>query len=377
MNTSPGNNKAELSASKPIPGGRLEIDLAAILENYSLLQRLNPNSEIGAVVKADAYGLGVSRIAPLLAGAGARHFFLAQLQEALTLKPLLPDDAVFYVMNGLSPGEEDVCAASGCVPVLNTLSQAKAWAAAARRDEKLPAALQFETGMSRFGLSPADIDAIMVGGAIRAGLDIKMVMSHLACADEPAHEANDDQAARFLKMAERFPGVPTSLSNSAPGLLGDRPCDVIRAGLALYGAEPLNDRTISLKPVVKLFGRVMQVKKLEPGAGVGYGLTYVAQSATRIATIGVGYADGWPRALGNRGAAYMGDVRLPAVGRISMDSFSIDISAAPEGALKEGDLVELIGPHQSVEQVAAAADTISYEILTRLGARLERVYAEV
>ncbi len=358
-----------------LAGGRLTIDLAALRANYLMIADRAGPARAAAVVKADAYGLGAEQVAGTLAQAGCRDFFVAVITEALELAPKLPADARVYVLNGLPRGAEATCAAAGVVPVLNSLGQvSRWWAEARRRGVRLPAVIQVDSGMSRLGLAASDIDQLTPG--LTEDVEVVLVMSHLACGDTPGAAANQEQLARFEALADRIgPQIPRSLANSAGVFIAPEfRQDLVRPGLALYGAAPIEGAASPVRPVVRLEARVIQLRTIEAGAGVGYGLTYVAQARRRLATISVGYADGWPRRLGGRVAAYLGDVRLPIVGRVSMDSMTLDVSGLPEGMLNEGDFVELIGPHQSLEAVAAAAETIAYEILTGLGRRFARTY---
>ncbi|MBA4011566.1 MAG: alanine racemase [Phenylobacterium sp.] len=361
--------------AEALAGGRLTIDLAALRANYALIAARAAPARAAAVVKAEAYGLGAARVAQTLAQAGCRDFFVAMIAEALDLAPQVPADARIYVLNGLPPGAEAACAAAGVVPVLNSLGQVARWRAEARRrGARLPGVIQVDSGMSRLGLAPSDIDDLPTD--LNDDVEVVLVMSHLACGDTPGAAANQEQLARFEALADRIgPGLPRSLANSAGVFIASEfRQDLVRPGLALYGAAPIEGVASPVLPVLRLDAKVIQLRTVEAGAGVGYGLTYVASTRRRLATVSIGYADGWPRRLGGRAAAYFGDVRLPIVGRVSMDSMTLDVSDLPEGALDEGDFVELIGPHQTLEAVAEAAETIAYEILTGLGKRFSRTY---
>lgn len=361
--------------------GELEIDLGAIRANYEALRARIGSAACGGVVKADCYGLGAERIAPVLHEAGCRHFFVAHLEEGLALRPLLPGAAI-YVLNGLPPDANAVCADAGLVPVLNAPEQIVLWRAEARRRERLlPAVLQVDTGMSRLGLSDAEQAALATDPQGLAGLDMHFIMSHLACADEPDHSLSEAQLERFRLAYRLFAGLPGQsglrgcFANSAGIFLGtDYHFDCVRPGMALYGLNPLPEQPNPMRPVVRLSARVVQTRVVSAGARVGYGYTYTAPRSMRLATLAVGYADGWHRALGNRGAVFHAGQRLPIVGRVSMDSMIVDIDATPEGAIRPGDRVELIGPHQTADDVATAAGTIGYEILTALGSRYKRLY---
>jgi alanine racemase len=357
-------------------GGRLTVDLSAIRANYAHIAAGVAPARVAAVVKADAYGLGAAQVALALMKEGCRDFFVAHLAEGLRLKSCLPEAVRIHVLNGLPAGAEASCAAAGLVPVLNSWEQAMAWRdLAARQQRRLPAVLQVDTGMSRLGLSPEDVGRLADVPAFFDRVEVKLVMSHLACADTPGAAANAAQLARFEALAGLLPPAPRSLANSAGSFAGSAYYgDLVRAGLALYGAGPFEGEASLMQPVVRLDARVIQVRTIQPGTGVGYGLTFTATGATRIATVSVGYADGWPRRLGGRGAAYFKGVRLPIVGRVSMDSMTLDVTALADSELAPGDVVELIGPHQTLEAVAADADTITYEILTSLGRRYARTY---
>jgi alanine racemase len=299
-------------------GAALTVDLVALRSNYALIARRVAPARTAAVVKADAYGLGARFVAPALAAEGCREFFVAHLGEALALKPLLPPDARLYLLNGLPPGAEAECAAAGFCPVLSSLDQAAAWiGAAAAAGRVLPAAVQIDSGMSRLGLPPADIARLAGDDGFLRHLRIELVMSHLACADEAGATANAAQLDRFRTMAAPFRPARLSLANSGGCFLGEAfHGDLVRPGIALYGAAPQTGIANPMRPVVRLDARVIQVRDISAGTGVGYGLTFVAPDARRIATISLGYADGWPRALGNCGAAYFDGVRLPIVGRV-------------------------------------------------------------
>jgi alanine racemase len=356
--------------------GVLTIDLGALVENYRQLSQRNAPDRTAAVVKADAYGLGVAEVAPALYAAGCRDFFVAHFIEAVRLKPHLPANARILVLNGLMPGSEADCADLGVVPVLNSLDQVANWSATAKaRNTILPAALQADTGMSRLGLEPQELETLLAEPHRLDGVHIDIVMSHLACGDEPAHDANARQLGRMRQVRARFPDAKLSFANSAGIFLGDDfHGDLARPGIALYGGAPLGEGTNPMRQVVRLEVGVVQTRTVTAGAEVGYGASFVAKSEMRLATIAAGYADGLPRHLSNAGAAYLGDVRLPIIGRVSMDSIILDVTALPTGALKLGDMVELIGPHQTLEMIASDAGTISYEILTSLGRRYRRRY---
>lgn len=357
--------------------GVLTIDLGALRRNYLALSAMAAPAQTAAVVKADAYGLGIDHVVPVLFDAGCRDFFVAHLQEAMAAKRLLAgSDARIYVLNGLQPGAEMACVARGIIPVLNSLEQVDSWAAVARTIEtRLPALLQVDTGMSRLGLPLEDLRALAADFGRLEALDILHVMSHLATAEDAENAQNASQLAVLREASTLLPGIPTCFANSGGIFLGrDYHCALARPGIALYGGAPVSGVPNSMQPVMRLDVAVIQTRTVPAGTLVGYGGSFVAKAERRLATIAAGYADGLPRALSNRGAAYFDGVRLPIAGAVSMDSITLDITDLPTGTLKLGSLVELIGPHQTLEQLATDAGTISYEILTGLGRRYQRLH---
>jgi alanine racemase len=366
----------------PLPdlsGAALTVDLGAIRDNWRTLRGHLGGTACAAVLKADAYGLGANRVAPVLAAAGCRHFFVAHLEEGIALRPHVPEVAEVFVLHGLMPGCEDIALAHRLTPVLNSLEQVEAWSALARRREtRLPTVLQLDTGMSRMGLAPAELDRIAAEPHRLHGIDLRLVMSHLACAEQPDNPANGMQRLRFDVARRALPAAPASLANSSAIFLGSAfHYDLARPGAALYGLAPTVGAPNPLRQVVRLQARVVQTRTIAAGDAVGYGLHFRADGPCRIATLAVGYADGFPRSLGHRGAAaHFGDIALPIVGAVSMDSITLDASALPEGALRLGTLVDLIDPHRSVDDLAAEAGTIGYEILSRFGRRFRRDYVD-
>lgn len=357
-------------------GAVMTIDLDAIVANWRLLAARVAPADCAAVVKADAYGLGAARVAPALAAAGCRHFFVAHLDEAVALKPHLPAGTTLMVLHGPMPGTEDVFVAHGIRPVLNSRAQIDGWRALAQRlDRELPAAIQVDTGMARVGLAADELQAIASDRGALAGVGVALAISHLACADEPAHPANARQLRRFVEARRLLPAAPASLANSSGIFLGrEWHFDLARPGAALYGIAPVPGQPNPMRPVVKLEGRVVQTRSIGADTPVGYAEGWRCTRPTRIATVAVGYADGWLRALGNHVSAWAGGVELPVVGRVSMDTITLDAGALPEGALPPGSRVELLGARQGVDAVASAAGTIGYEILSSLGTRYARRY---
>ncbi len=356
-------------------GGVLTIDLTALESNYRHLSSLVGSARCAGVVKADAYGLGAEVVAKVLLKAGCSTFFVAQLNEATALRSSLPDDVPLCVLNGVAPGTESLCAAAGITPVCNSLDQLIAWSRTAREmNLRLDTIIQVDSGMSRLGMSPAEVDSIAASPDILAPLNLKLVMSHLACGDDPDHPANEAQRREFDRLRAKLPPAPASLANSAGIFLGrNYHYDLCRPGAAVYGID-VGPRAHGIRPVVALKARVAQIREIPANAHVGYGFTFASDRPMRLATLMVGYADGWSRHFSAKGRVWCDDVALPIVGRVSMDSCSIDISALPEGKLKPGDFVELLGPHQSADAAAGRIGTIGYEMLTQLGHRYHRKY---
>lgn len=353
----------------------LTIDLAALVANWRHLTQVS-GARTAAVVKADAYGLGARAVVPALTEAGCRTFFVAHLDEAMAIADLIPADGWVAVLNGLTAGTEEACAQAGFLPVLNTMGQARRWQDQARAlGRPLPAMLQVDSGMSRLGICAREAQTLAADSDFRAQVPLTALLSHLANADDPADPASARQRSAFTAMAELFPGIPRSLANSGGCLMGPAyGMDIARAGIGMYGAQPLIVPDAGLRPVVSLLARIVQIRTVAAGTRAGYGLTWQAQGDARLATLGVGYADGWPRSLSGHGAASWRGTKLPIAGRVSMDSMIVDITSLPADALAESDLVELIGPDRPIEQVAQEAGTIAYEILTSLGHRYTRRY---
>ena len=360
-------------------GAVLTIDLDAIVENYRLLQSRAGDAECAGVVKADAYGLGVDQVAPALASAGCRRFFVSSIDEGLTLRQVLDGlypNSLVYVLTGLPQGAEEIFAQSRLTPVLVSLEQIDSWAAFCRdRGEALPAIIKFDTGMARLGLSPPELDALADDHARISGMTVDYVMSHLACADDPDDPMNAAQLKAFKSACKRLPAAAASLANSPGIYLGKRyHFDLVRPGAALYGVSPRKTGSNPMRPVVSLRGKILQLRDVDRGISVGYGAAHRTAKPARLATVAVGYADGYLRSLGNRGAAHIGKTRVPVVGRVSMDLTVFDVSDVPENSLRPGDYVDLLGTQHGVDDLASEAGTIGYEILTSLGHRYHRIY---
>jgi alanine racemase len=343
-------------------GGILTIDLDAIVANWRALSGRVAPAEVAAVVKADAYGLGVGPVARALAAAGCKTFFISSVDEARELRRIIT--ATVFVLNPRL--DTDL---AGAIPVLNSLEEVRAWPA------NRPAALKFDTGMARRGIAAAALDAPRTEALLRH-LDLVLVMSHLACAELPDHPLNEQQRAAFAAARARFANVRASLANSSGAFLpAAYHFDLVRAGAALYGVNPTPGRANPMQPAVQLMARIVQVRDVDAGTTVGYGATHRFARPGRVATVAVGYADGYPRSLSNRGHGFIGGVRVPLVGRVSMDLASFDVTDIPATQLARGGFIELIGPHVPLDEVAEAAGTVGYEILTALGRRYHRRYA--
>jgi alanine racemase len=353
--------------------GRLRIDLAALQSNYQAYRQIDAEREVGAVVKADAYGLGVLEISRALAGVGCKTYFVATAQEGAHLRSELVE-ADILVFEGVAPGTLELLVANRLTPVINDALQLSLW----RPHRHLPVAVHVDTGMSRLGfpvdLSPADF----------ADFGISLLMSHFACADEIDAACNRQQIQRFHDVAAHFPGVRTSFGNSAAWLQGEAfRGDVGRPGIGLYGGRPFGGDTSTLPKaalraanpdvVARFEAQVIQVRDVAAGESIGYGASFVADQSMRVAVLGCGYADGIPRSLSNRGAlAFAGD-EYPIVGRVSMDLTAVDVSACPRTP-RPGDWFQCFGDEISIEQAAEWAQTISYELLTGIRPRVPRQY---
>jgi alanine racemase len=365
----------EPAARRPVcrAGAVLEVDLGAIADNWRLLCARHPRGPVAGVVKADGYGLGARAVAPALHAAGCRHFFVAHLDEALAIRDLIPD-ALLAVLNGPIPGTEDEYAARGIVPVLGSLADIDAWTATARRAGRaLPAILHVDTGMSRLGLDPSELAIVQGDHGRLAGTDLCFVMTHLVASEQRDSALNERQRARFAAACAGLPPAPRSFANSSGIFLGDGwGSDLARPGAALYGINPTPTEKNPMRLPVRLRSRVLAVRAVGKGDSVGYNATWTAPKPRRIATACIGYADGWHRSLSGRGAAIFDGTPVALVGRVSMDLTTFDVTGQP--AIVPGSWLELIGPGQTPDDVAAAAGTNGYEVLTSLGARIERVY---
>lgn len=363
----------------------LQIDLGAILANYNLLARRALPAVTAAVVKADAYGLGAAVIAPVLKRAGCTEFFVATVDEGLALRRVLLPGVKIHLLGGLPAGAERELAANDLIPVLNTMDEIARWRKfqhATEGAEKRQASLNLDTGLNRLGIDRAGLLQLVADPHLLDGCGISLVISHLACADDPEHPMNRRQLIDFREMLaalrlKTHQGRPPRISLVASSgiFLGpDYHFDLVRPGAALYGINPVLGAENPLAPALRLQAKILQLREVDLNMTVGYGASHQVRGPSRVATIGIGYADGIFRSLGNRGWVVVAGQRAPIVGRVSMDLMTIDVGHLPPESVAPGNLVTLIGPDQPIDALATDAGTIGYEVLTNLGARFQRRY---
>lgn len=382
-------DEAHRGVDPRLAGGRLTIDLGALADNYRLLVARAAPAKVAGVVKADAYGLGAAQVGKALWGAGCRTFFVALPEEGIALREALPDAEIF-VLNGLfGPEAAPAYAAHRLVPVLGSQSDISCWEAYGWDGETpRPCAIHVDTGMNRLGLRLDEALAFAQDNALTRAITPRLLMSHLVCGDEPTHPMNRRQIESFQAVRSAFGDIDSSLANSAGVFLGPEfACDLVRPGIALYGGAPVSGMANPMKPVVTAEARVVQIRTARDGETVSYGGAQRLERDTIVAIVSVGYADGYLRAASNAGvplrsavpqgaAGYVGGKRVPVLGRITMDLTSFDVTDLGSG-VAVGDWIELVGDNMPLEDVAAAAGTISYEILTSLGRRYHRRYIGV
>lgn len=362
-------------------GAFLTVDLAAIVENWRILKRrAGPNCDIGSVVKADAYGLGLEPVARALAAAGCKTFYVAHLDGAIVLRNVVGPGPRIACLNGPNRDTERDHVAFNIIPVLSTPEHVRAWQNYALKEEVLQESIvQVDTGMNRLGLTAREFQALMSDSDGFLGLHPQMLMSHLACADEPHHRMNRSQLEAFRTMLglfrTRFPDAKASLANSSGVYLGPEwHFDYARPGAALYGVNPTPEKPNPMLPVVNLKARIIQVRRVDTPGAVGYGAAASAREGAKIATVSMGYADGYLRALGAAGVGILDGIKVPVLGRVSMDLTTFDVSNVPDSAAVPGGFIDMISHVVTVDDVARAAGTIGYEILTSLGHRFHRRY---
>ncbi len=356
--------------------GILTIDLDAVVHNYNVLRRqAAAGARVAAVVKANGYGLGSVEIGKVLAGAGCRDFFVSSIEEGLVLRAALKEPRIF-VLNGFYGSVAEAYPEHNLIPALGSFLEIEDYRKLATKlGRKLDTYLSFNIRMNRLGLGKVETEKLIADKSLLDGLNIMGVLSHFACADEN-NPLNDEQHEIFEKIAKHFPDAEKSLANSFGTFRSKKyHYDLLRPGMALYGLNPMPETKNPMRNVVSLNLPVMRLRTIYAGAGVGYGMTWTAEKDTLLATVAAGYADGIFRSLSNRGALYWNGIRCPIRGRVSMDLTTVDISGVPEKQRpRPGDMMELIGEHQSADELAHDAGTIGYEVLTDLGHRYERIY---
>ena len=362
-------------------GAILTIDLGAIAANWRGLRDAGRADgrpiDCAAVLKADAYGTGAAMVGPRLAAEGCRQFFVAHLDEGIALRAVVPDHPI-CVLNGLLPGTDGDFVEHRLTPALNHLGQLNAWRAAAQRFSRpLDAIIHIDTGMHRLGFSPDEAQALANERGRLRGLRLALLMSHLVASEEQANPVNGEQLSRFRNFLRTMPGAPASLANSSGIFLGpDYHFDLLRPGAALYGINPLPGEANPMLPVVALHARILQIRRIDALQTVGYGGAWRSARPSRIATIALGYADGYFRTLINRTHVYLAGHRVPVIGRISMDLVTIDVTDVPESESQLGATVEVLGRNVTAEDLADHARTNAYEVMTALGRRYARLYVD-
>jgi alanine racemase len=354
----------------------LTVRLGAIAANYREFQRRAGAGIAAGVVKADAYGLGMAPIARTLAENGCDTFFVARVSEGVALRPVAPKARIF-VLDGASADSVPALVENNLTPVLNSLADIAAWSAAARAlRTTLDAAIHVDTGMNRLGLPAYELGVLSAEKEARLkNIRIALVMSHLARSDDPSNLMNKLQLDRFKAALAMLPPSPASLSSSGGALLGkDYVFDMLRPGIGLYGGNPHKSGANPFAVAAVMTGRILQLRRVDSGETVGYGATFRVEREGMLATVGLGYADGVMRAIGNKGSGAIGGVRVPVAGRVSMDLTTFDVTDAP--APQIGGDVEIFGDTISLEEFAGWAGTANYEIITRIGSRVPRRYVE-
>lgn len=334
---------------------RFTFDEQAFLANYALFSSRAVGA-CGAVVKANAYGTGVRRVVRLLEQKGCQHFFVATPNEGIAIRDLTTTNV--YVLSG--PTNDTVArqiAHHNLIPVLNSPNQLTLW----EPYREFPCSIHVDTGMHRLGFEANTLDELDF-----SPFQIRLLMTHLACADDPDHPQNEIQLSHFNKVRTCFPNTPTSVGNSAAILIGEQfQGDIVRAGIGLYGGNPFVNRESPVEPVCTLEGRVLQIREVRANSPIGYKASFTTSTPTRVAVVGIGYADGVPRSLSNNGSVAFRGQSMPIIGKVSMDATQVDCTQVVD--LKENDYVEFFGPTISVDEVASKSNTIAYEILSHVG----------
>jgi alanine racemase len=353
------------------------INIDLIINNYLLLKKKLGKATCAATLKADAYGVGAAEVGAALVKAGCSSFFVATIDEAIDLRNHIPLKHVkIAVLSGFLPKTGPIFNEYNIIPVINNLEQLRDWKKYnSEAGKSLDSILQIDTGMNRLGLTPNELSKILNNPAEMNGANLCGLMSHLACSDEPNHEMNQQQLSEFIKAKNKLPRMETSLANSGGIFLGKSyHFDLARPGIALYGATPNYNACNPLKQAIKLYGRVLQIRETGANQTVGYGASYKPTRDSVIATVGVGYADGYLRSLSSNSYAFFNNIKIPIIGRVSMDCITVDISSVPTRTIKPGDFIEVMGDNFTIDDIAKAANTVPHEILSRLGTRHFRQY---
>ncbi|MFT7144398.1 MAG: alanine racemase [bacterium] len=346
------------------------INLKAIQKNWLRLTNMS-KATCAAMVKADAYGLGSKEVSKALYTSGCRTFFVAYLEEALHIKPYTPQ-ADIYILNGISAGEEQTCVKNNLIPVVNTINALKTLIDA---KVDMSIALHIDTGINRLGLPLHEVKQAADAIKLNNNLHLKLLMSHLACADDIKNPFNKTQLKAFESMKKVFPQVTCSLANSSGIYLGDEyHFDVIRPGYALYGGNPTPYKKANpMDNVLTIKSGIMQLKKIKAGESIGYNSTWNAQRDSQIATIPYGYADGFSRLHSNKTNFYIGHYKAPVIGRVSMDMTTLDVTGIPDDILKNTP-VTIVGDKNTIDDLSKNINTVGYEVLTNIGNRLKKQY---
>jgi alanine racemase len=338
------------------------IDLNAIRQNWQKLRSMSSN-DAAAVVKANAYGLGLAQVTKALYAEGARIFFVATVEEGAELRSILGKKPDIYVFSGHMVGDTELIKNYNLIPLINSIEQLSRHSKLLR-EKKF--GVQLDTGMNRLGMEPMEWESVK---ELALSLNPVLIMSHLACADVPNHKMNSKQLDIFLTLTNKI-NINKSLAATGGILLGpEYHFDLTRPGIGIYGCSPMQD----CLPVLKIDIPVIQIRNIESGETVGYGNTWTSPCKKKIATISAGYADGLFRAIGKKAKLYFEEISCPIVGRISMDLIGVDITSLKVDPVR----LELINSQQTVDNIAEGAETIGYEFLTSLGNRYSRNYTGV
>ncbi len=374
----------ETGTGPQIAGGRLTIDLRALQANYRALSKVAAPARTAGIVKADAYGLGIAEVVPALTAAGCSTFFVALPEEGFEVRKAAPDARIFVLTGLFGADAADAYAEANLIPTINTALDLAVWERfCGRQGAAYPCAVHVDTGMNRLGITPSEAIGFADENTLTGAVNPVLLMSHLACADQRDHPMNRKQLEVFHRVRRAFGGIETSLVNSSGLLLGRGfHFDLTRPGIAIYGGSPATG--VTMQTVVTAEARVVQVRYARAGETISYGATAALERDSIIAVTAIGYADGFPRAASGSGvplrqlfpggSGFVNGRQVPIIGRVTMDLTMFDVTELGEGGIADGDYIELFGPNMPIDDAAATAGTISYELLTRLGRRYHRTY---